>query len=111
MKWRYFAGLAKIIHCWRDNARALYVTWSEKFGPVAAETFAAKLPSKCIAGRWCSIFETEEDLGQLAGVIIVFALQGFYYIHGGKYDFDDTMILDTNNMIYSIFQFNSLFLT
>lgn len=71
IKWRYYASLAKIVHCWRDNAKAMYDCWVREFGVLEAEKLASKLPAKCIAGRWCSIFDTERDLCQSAGGLLV----------------------------------------
>eukprot|EP00959_Pyramimonas_sp_CCMP1952_P195576 4089019-Pyramimonas_sp.AAC.1 len=59
-RWKYFAALAKLTHCWRELAATIMVKWVEMFGHKAAMLHARKLVPKCIAGRWLSAAATEE---------------------------------------------------
>jgi hypothetical protein len=62
LPWKYYSGLAKLVHCWRENVKDVYNLWVGAFGAVDANRSVGKLPAKCIAGRWGSIAETERDL-------------------------------------------------
>jgi hypothetical protein len=46
----------------RDMARQIYLVARIMFGNVVALEHFRKLPSRCIAGRWMSIADTEDDL-------------------------------------------------
>lgn len=61
-KWRYFASLTKLVHCWRDRCREMFVAWKSFHGICHAQQFAKKLPPRCIAGRWLSVGTTEARL-------------------------------------------------
>ena len=67
VKWTLYSSIAKTIHCWREKARAVYTTWCELYGAEIAQKCAGRLPSKCVAGRWLSIHQSEEDLGWVQG--------------------------------------------
>jgi hypothetical protein len=57
--WRYFSALAKLVYIWRDWAKAFHSTWISLFDALSAHKHALKLPSRCVAGRWGSISQTE----------------------------------------------------
>ena len=59
---RYFASVCKLIHCWRDNLRMFYNTYLEEHTAIEALAYCRKVPAKCIAGRWGSIAQSEEDI-------------------------------------------------
>jgi hypothetical protein len=60
--WRYFSSLAKLVHIWRDYAKAIYDHWAVVHGATSAQQHARTLIPKCIAGRWGSIAGTEQRL-------------------------------------------------
>ncbi|CAK0836755.1 unnamed protein product [Prorocentrum cordatum] len=59
---KYFSSLSKVTQVWRDMAGDIYDIWKGTFGPRAARECAARLPPKCLAGRWDSIYSTEKHL-------------------------------------------------
>ena len=61
-KYKYFASICKLVHCWRDKCKRIYDAWKEVHGAESAMRFARKLPARCIAGRWGSISNTEAYL-------------------------------------------------
>ena len=61
----FFSTLAKLINFWRENARVIYQSWTKTHGAVSSYDSARKVPPKCIAGRWGSVFKTASTLGQL----------------------------------------------
>lgn len=63
INWTLYSSIAKTIHCWREKARAVYTSWCDMYGAEIAQKCAGRLPSKCVAGRWLSIHQSEEDLG------------------------------------------------
>lgn len=66
-KYKYFATLAKLVNCWREQAQSIFSTWVDVHGQADALTFARHLPPRCIAGRWGSGSCTEawlENLGK-----------------------------------------------
>jgi len=66
-KYRYFATLAKLVNCWREQAQSMFSIWAATHGKADALMFAKSLPPRCIAGRWGSGSATEawlEKLGQ-----------------------------------------------
>ncbi|CAK0864335.1 unnamed protein product, partial [Prorocentrum cordatum] len=58
-KWTYYTSLCKITNTWRDLAKAVYSTWKDRFGSKSVTEFAGRLPPKCVAGRWGSVFAVE----------------------------------------------------
>jgi hypothetical protein len=59
LKWTYYAGLTKLVHVWRDFARAIFLYVLGHNGASLAMRHAKKLPPKCIAGRWGTVYATE----------------------------------------------------
>jgi hypothetical protein len=56
---KYFASVAKILHCWREHARVIFAIWKLKHGAASSLKHARAVPPKCCAGRWGSIAESE----------------------------------------------------
>ena len=61
-RFKYFATIAKIVTCWRSEARGFYNKWVEFFGPQVSIAVAKKLPPVAIAGRWGSVSQSERYL-------------------------------------------------
>eukprot|EP00973_Karenia_brevis_P093808 12419184-Karenia_brevis.AAC.1 len=62
VSWTYYAGIAKLVHVWRDSARPMFKVWLDMFGPEEAIKCARKLPPKPISGRWGCISACENYL-------------------------------------------------
>ena len=52
LHWKCYSGIAKLIHCWRDNTKDVYELWVQACGAVEANRSVGERPAKCIAGRW-----------------------------------------------------------
>lgn len=52
---KFYSGLAKLIHVWRDNCRKYFIEWIKAYGCVSANKFAKSLPPKCLSGRWGAV--------------------------------------------------------
>ena len=63
---KYYSSVAKYINTWRDMPRDIYCTWCDTFGCESAAEYVLRMPSKCIAGRWGSIANSEADIGNSA---------------------------------------------
>jgi hypothetical protein len=64
---KFFGSLAKISHVWRDAGGDVFDMWHSMFGAINARQFANKLPPKCLAGRWDSVYACETFLLAAAG--------------------------------------------
>ena len=62
--YKYFNAIAKLINCWREHCGAIYEMWA-RMSVQGANKFAMRQPPRCLAGRWGSIFATEELLVQV----------------------------------------------
>jgi hypothetical protein len=62
--YKYFSSISKLVQCWRDCAGRMFDEWLASFGPKPARDFAAKLPPKCLAGRWDSIHNCESFMAK-----------------------------------------------
>lgn len=60
--WRYFASLAKIAHCWRDQARTVFNVWVARHGPQSAMEHAMRLPARPMSGRWGTVTSAEKSI-------------------------------------------------
>ena len=63
--WRYYSSVAKLVHLWNDNSRAIFNVWRNSFGSEAAVKFAKNTMPRCIGGRWGSVFNVEALLSKL----------------------------------------------
>ena len=61
-QWKYYPTITKISHLWRNNARAVFMDWSQRHGAASAMQFAKSLPPKPIAGRWGLITRSEDAI-------------------------------------------------
>jgi hypothetical protein len=59
-KWKYYSALAKMTNVWREMGRAFYVAFLKTFGASVANECCLRIPPRCIAGRWSSVFATEQ---------------------------------------------------
>eukprot|EP00973_Karenia_brevis_P083689 11611262-Karenia_brevis.AAC.1 len=50
--WRYYSGIAKLVHVWRDSSRNMFKEWVYTFGAQDAIRCARRLPPKPVSGRW-----------------------------------------------------------
>ena len=71
---RMFSVLAKLTLTWRESARKVFLTWGELFGFSAAHVNGKRIPPRCIAGRWSSMYNTirflkDRDSDQLVAVL------------------------------------------
>jgi hypothetical protein len=55
--WKFYSSLAKLMLIWREKARLVFLVWASLFQHKAARY--ARLPPKCIAGRWGRISEVQ----------------------------------------------------
>ena len=56
--YRLFSSLAKLVHVWRDNVALMRKCLEVDHGVEAAVQYGMRLPPRCLAGRWGSIWET-----------------------------------------------------
>ena len=54
----YFSTLAKLLHVWRDNCKAIHHHWAG-FDRRGAKQYTSKRPPQPIAGRWGKVDECE----------------------------------------------------
>ena len=59
---RFFPVLTKVVHLWRERARAIITVWTQLHGSESAMAYAKRMLPRCISGRWGSIGETERTL-------------------------------------------------
>jgi hypothetical protein len=80
--WKYYSSIAKLTNVWRENGRRFMVRFMAMYGSTITDAVASKLPHRCQAGRWSSVFETEKfylkcGRARLKAVIpTVFAAEG-----------------------------------
>jgi hypothetical protein len=68
VKFTYFSSMAKLINVWRENSWAVYKAWCQH-SYHSANLFARRQPPRCLAGRWGSIYATEELLVKVGEVL------------------------------------------
>jgi hypothetical protein len=61
----YFANIAKIVHCVRNNMKLLYRIAVDQWGKKVADEMFSRMPSRPLRGRWGSTFAAERDLFKL----------------------------------------------
>jgi hypothetical protein len=61
-QFKYYSSLAKCVHIWRAYHLKVYAAWVRFFGAVDANREAKSMVSRCISGRWGSIFDTQARL-------------------------------------------------
>ena len=87
--WKFFSGLAKLMHVWRDDARKFYMQWLRAYGPRSANEHARKMPPKCLSGRWgstsmvCQFLERGEQskVKNKNIYICIYILHIYIYMH------------------------------
>eukprot|EP00959_Pyramimonas_sp_CCMP1952_P458556 9476814-Pyramimonas_sp.AAC.1 len=57
--WKYYSGLCKLTHAWREVHNDIFQAWARAYGPLSAMTLVKCLPRKPIAERWGTIDGTE----------------------------------------------------
>jgi hypothetical protein len=57
---KYYSALAKLMHLWREKARAVFLAWQRLHGGSAAVKHARRVPPKCLSGRWGSVAVVEQ---------------------------------------------------
>jgi hypothetical protein len=70
-EFKYFSSIAKIINCWRESARSVFVQWINAHGNVSALACARKVPPRAVSGRWGSMSSAESFLLAAGGDLIV----------------------------------------
>jgi hypothetical protein len=66
---KFFASMAKLINCWRENCWAIFSAWRRHYGDESAFRWARCQPPRCLAGRWGSTYATESFLVEVAHLI------------------------------------------
>ena len=64
--WQYYASLAKLVNCWRENVSSMYSTCKDMYSLELARACCNKLPQWCLSGRLGSVSETDAALQQIA---------------------------------------------
>ena len=52
--YNFYSSLSKLMIVWRNNAREMFSEWAKRF-PGPSSSFAARVPPKCIRGRWGAV--------------------------------------------------------
>ena len=55
----YFSTLAKILHCWRDNAIKFHSAWKQHYTPTDARLYGSTRPKLALVGRWGAVDDGE----------------------------------------------------
>ena len=102
LSFTYFAGIAKLAHVWREQAKAVFVHVLGAQGAGVAMAHARKLPPKCIAGRWGTIFQTESVIASAGQRVIQPAFDAVLMRRGAALplmdkDIDDPSVEETRD--------------